>query len=580
MATKQELKPFFNSIYKKSDKVIDVLMACYFLFGVFLAFFYDTWLVGLGVGFLSILLYYGTKFFFKGKVINQYAVSLVLGIFMAQFIYQMHGLFEMHFTAFVAVIALSSYQNKYIFLPLTLFIVTHHSIFAYVQYLGVINDIPSYQQIYFTQLEYMDFETFLFHAGIFAVGTVIASVYAHNAERQTIANAENTLRLQLIDDQTKINIGFANEIAARNFSYEYTINENDELGSALVNMRDNLLQSTERETHEKFINVGIAGISEKLRDHSDNIDKLSNEVVSFLVKYLKFNQGGIFILNDTDENDLYLELKGCYAYERKKFLNKRTEIGEGLVGQAYLEKEVIHLRDLPDEYINITSGLGKSTPKTVIIVPMKNNDIIEGVLELASFSDLKEYEIEFLKKIGENIAVAINSTKINTRTKDLYTQSQQQTEELRAQEEEVRQNMEELSSTQEQSSRLATEMENQLKAINNALLSVDMNLDKTVHEVNDNFTNLTGLSIEKINGKIITDIIAKEEGNISLVNDLFSQAANGNFAQGEVMFYGNNEEEVCLKATFNPINNEQGNVKKVLLLAFDISEYKNNMIKG
>ncbi|MDH5366731.1 MAG: GAF domain-containing protein [Cyclobacteriaceae bacterium] len=576
MATKQELKPFFSIIYEKSDKVVDVLMVCYFLFGVFLAFFYDTWLVGLGVGFLSVLLYYGTKFFFKGKIINQYVVSLVLGIFMAQFIYQMHGLFEMHFTAFIAVIALSSYQNKYIFLPLTIFIVIHHSIFAYVQYLGVINDIPSYQQIYFTQLEYMDFQTFLFHAGIFAVGTVIASVYAHSAERQTITNAENILRLQLVDDQTKVNINFANEIAARNFSYEYEINENDELGSALVNMRDNLLQSTERETHEKFINVGIAGISEKLRNHSDDLDKLAYEVIAFLVKYLKFNQGGIFIINDTDKNDIYLELKGCYAYERKKFLIKRVEIGDGLVGQAYLEKEIIHLNELPDEYINITSGLGKSTPNTVIIVPMKNNDIIEGVLELASFSDLKEYEIEFLKKIGENIAVAINSAKVNTRTKELYTQSQQQTEELRAQEEEMRQNMEELAATQEQSSRLTTEMENQLKAINNALLSVEINMDKTIHEANENFTKLIGLPIEMVNRKKITDVITRKDDNISLVNDLFNQALNGDFSQGEIMLNGDNGNEVCLKATFNPINNEQGDIKKILLLAFDVSEYKGN----
>ncbi|MDH5476316.1 MAG: PAS domain-containing protein [Cyclobacteriaceae bacterium] len=579
MATKQELQPFFAKIYSKADNMVDVLVGSYFLFGIFIAFFYDTWIVGIGVGFLCLVLYYGTKYFFKGKTINQYIVSLVLGVFMAQYIYQMHGMFEMHFTAFIAIISLSAYQNKYIYIPLTLFIVIHHSTFAYVQYLGVINDIPSYQQIYFTQLDYMDFQTFLFHAGIVTIGVIISSVYAHNAEKRTITNAGNILQLQAAEKINEANINFANEIDARNFSYEYKVKENDQLGATLMNMRNNLIQSTEREEHEKFINVGVAGVGEILRNFSDDLEKLSYEVVEFLVKYLKFNQGGIFVLNDTDDNDQYLELKGCYAYDRKKFLQKRVDIGDGLVGQTYLEKEVTHLKNIPDDYINITSGLGKATPKTIVIVPIKNNEIIEGVLELASFSDLAEFEIEFLKKIGENIAVAINSAKINTRTKDLYTQSQQQTEELRAQEEEVRQNMEELAATQEQSSRLTLEMESQLNAINNALLSVEINMDQTVHEVNENFTHLTGLSTEAISRRKITDIITNEKDNISLANDLFHQASNGSFSQGEITLQGNNGEKVYLKATFNPINNEQGNVIKILLLAFDISENKSNLSK-
>ena len=122
----------------------------------------------------------------KGSYAHHYIGSLVLGIFMAQFIYQMHGLFEMHFTAFVAVIVLMAYQNYKVFIPATLFIVIHHGIFAYIQYLGFVNDNETYQAIYFTQLDYMDLQTFIFHAGLVAIAVLIAasySVYSRNRSK-------------------------------------------------------------------------------------------------------------------------------------------------------------------------------------------------------------------------------------------------------------------------------------------------------------------------------------------------------------------------------------------------------------
>ena len=59
------------------------------------------YIVGIGVGVLNLALYYLARYLFPNTRLNQYIASLVAGIFMAQFIYQMHGLFEMHFFAFV-----------------------------------------------------------------------------------------------------------------------------------------------------------------------------------------------------------------------------------------------------------------------------------------------------------------------------------------------------------------------------------------------------------------------------------------------------------------------------------------------
>jgi GAF domain-containing protein len=161
------------------------------------------------------------------------------------------------------------------------------------------------------------------------------------------------------------------------------------------------------------------------------------------------NQGGLFLL-ESEGSDEHLNLAACYAYERKKYLTRRVEIGEGLIGQCFLEKDIIYMTKVPQDYVQITSGLGEATPGCIIIVPIMTNDEIVGVMELASFKPVEKYQLEFLKKVAENVASSIVSSRVTERVKNLLTESQQQTEEMRAQEEEMRQNMEELQATQEE----------------------------------------------------------------------------------------------------------------------------------
>ena len=454
---KKSYKDYFKEIYKKADRVTEITIGGYYLFGIFLAFFYDTWLVGLGVGSLSLILYFGVKFLLNKTYAHHYIGSLVLAIFMAQFIYQMHGLFEMHFTAFIAIVVLMAYQNYKVFLPATIFIVVHHSIFAYIQYLGFLNNNEAYQAIYF----YMDLQTFLFHAGLVAVAVFIAAFYSISSRSRSKLLFQKLIESEEKDEITKTNILFAKEIADNNYDKEFDLDEEDPLSSALLEMRDSLKESAIREEQERFTNKGLAELSNLIRDNGNNLKNLTYEVIEFLVKYMKLNQGGFFIVKE-EGDDVFLELEGCYAYDRRKKINKRLQPGEGLVGQSYQEKDSIYLTEVPENYINIKSGLGDANPRSIVITPVKRDETIEGVIELASFRTLKEFEREFLEKAGESIGVALNTAKVNQRTTELYEQSQQQTEEMRAQEEEMRQNMEELSATQEEMQRTQNDYEKML----------------------------------------------------------------------------------------------------------------------
>jgi PAS domain S-box-containing protein len=166
---------------------------------------------------------------------------------------------------------------------------------------------------------------------------------------------------------------------------------------------------------------------------------------------MKVNQGAMIIVADAQKQEL--ELVAAYAYDKKKYINRRINFGEGLAGQCVLERQTIHLREVPEDYVQITSGLGHSLPRTIILVPLLTDQSVFGVLELASFKAFDAHEIAFIEKVAESIASTIGTVQGNEQTKSLLQQSQQMAEEMKAQEEEMRQNMEELSATQEQMGR-------------------------------------------------------------------------------------------------------------------------------
>ncbi len=258
----------------------------------------------------------------------------------------------------------------------------------------------------------------------------------------------------------KATTSFAENIGSGKYDSDYQpLSEHDVLGNALLNMRKNLARVAEEDKKRNWATEGQAKFGEILRTNNSDVQKLSDEIIANLVKYLKANQGALYIIDDNEDGEEpTMSMTACYAWDKKKFLNQKVHRGEGLAGQAWQEMDTIYLTDVPQNYIRITSGLGDANPTCILIVPLKVNDQIFGVAEIASFNVLKDYEIEFVQKIAESIASTVSSVKVNTRTQRLLEESQQMTEQMRAQEEEMRQNMEELQATQEGMKRQESEM--------------------------------------------------------------------------------------------------------------------------
>ena len=125
----------------------------------------------------------------------------------------------------------------------------------------------------------------------------------------------------------------------------------------------------------------MAKFGEILRNNTNDLIKLSDEIIGSLVKYLKANQGALYIIDEVNEGeDPTMTMKACYAWDKKKFLNHKIYRGEGLAGQAWQEGDMVYLTEVPQTYIKIASGLGDANPTSVLIVPLKVNEKIYGVL--------------------------------------------------------------------------------------------------------------------------------------------------------------------------------------------------------
>ncbi|GAA5027665.1 hypothetical protein GCM10011506_16200 [Marivirga lumbricoides] len=225
----------------------------------------------------------------------------------------------------------------------------------------------------------------------------------------------------------------------------------ENLAGQLISMKQKMEKVDAENKRRIWTTEGLSKLTEVIRNSEQNINELTFEVTKYLSKYLNAQQASLFVLEESDNTaNNHLRLAAAYAFDRRKFMKKKIEVGQGLVGQIFREKETLLLTEIPQEYTIIKSGLGDATPTCLVIIPMMYNEKVQAILEMALFHKLEDYEVSFLEKAGEYIASSIATTQNNETTRLLLEQMQSQAEEMRAQEEELRQNMEELEATQEE----------------------------------------------------------------------------------------------------------------------------------
>jgi tubulin-specific chaperone A len=246
----------------------------------------------------------------------------------------------------------------------------------------------------------------------------------------------------------------ARQIGAGDFTAQAEVESRDEIGEMAQSfnaMTNNLRHRINAEEQAKleaeaanqnlemqiWQTTGQAQLSDRMRGEQD-LRTLANSIVQHVCEYLQVQIGALYVVEDRS-----LTLAGHYAYSSKK-PTEHFKFGEGLVGQAAMEKRPLLFRDVPEHYITIRSGLGEAAPKNIMVFPLMYVDQVVGVIELGVLTQFNEMQIEFMDRVLSNIAIAFNTAQARARIDELLVQTQNQAEELQAQSEELRVANEEL----------------------------------------------------------------------------------------------------------------------------------------
>ena len=220
--------------------------------------------------------------------------------------------------------------------------------------------------------------------------------------------------------------------------------EVEALKDTINQMITNLRETTLRNQEQDWLKSNLAKFTQMLQGQKD-LNTVTKRILSELAQVVSAHYGAFYILKQDDESaNVKLKLYAAYAYKSEKNIPKEFAIGEGLVGQCAFEKERIIISNVPGDYIKISSGLGRSKPSNLIVLPVLFENSVKAVIELASLDAFSENHLDFLTQLTESIGIVLNTIETNTRTEELLAQSQSLAGELKIQQEELRRTNDEL----------------------------------------------------------------------------------------------------------------------------------------
>lgn len=363
---------------------------------------------------------------------------------------------------------------------------------------------------------------------------------------------------------------FIQEISKGNFDYQYTpLFKEDRIGNLLIDLKNSIEKTREEEKRRKaederlnWATGGSAMFAEIIREHSDNLEELAYAIISELVNYIDANQGGIFIINEDEQNEKFIELLSSFAYDRKKMLEKKIPFGAGLVGRCILEKETIYMTNVPKDYLNITSGLGTETAGTLLLVPLIFHEDVFGVVELAAFKEIEEYKIKLVEQISEGIASAISMVKINVRTAELLKETKIKSEQAASQEEEIRQNIEEMQASTDELNKKLDHVTSSLNAIKSVAHIAEFDMQGRVTDISESFLNLLNMKKEDVIGKFQGSFSA-EASNLESFNNFWKDLRKGKTLNYQQVIQLE-KELLNIESIYIPLKDSDGKVFKVI----------------
>ncbi|WP_405564301.1 HAMP domain-containing protein [Streptomyces phaeochromogenes] len=257
---------------------------------------------------------------------------------------------------------------------------------------------------------------------------------AGNLTRQVRAIAEVTSAVAEGDLTRSITVEASGEVA--------------ELKDNINSMVESLRETTRANQEQDWLKTNLARISGLMQGHRDL--SVVAELIMDELAPLASAQYGAFYLAEEAGRGHELRLVGSYGWPDDDGRPVRIPFGRSLVGQAARSRRTISVDELPPGYVTISSGLGRTVPTALVVLPITVEDQVLGVIELASVTRFTQIHQDFLGQVMETIGVNVNTIVANARTDELLDESQRLTTELQARSEELQVQQDELQRSNEE----------------------------------------------------------------------------------------------------------------------------------
>lgn len=427
---------------------------------------------------------------------------------------------------------------------------------------------------------------------LLAKGVLPDKLYQSLKTQDEIGEMAGKLNELVSNLKTKAN--FALSIGQGNLNADFKpASQQDNLGLALLNMRNSIQSSDAKDQEQSWIVEGMAEIGDKLPSIA-TIDELGDLVCQFLTNKIGAVQGAFYTMEQEPQTEeekklrkpltQFLELTASFAFNKKKYLQSKFKLAEGLVGQCAVEKDIILRTEIPNDYFTISSGiLGDRKPKCLLIAPLITDENVYGVLELAGFTKFGHREIAFIKQVSEIIARTVFNIKVRENTELLLEESQQLSANLQKQQAILEQNAKDMELAQDNLERTNEALENQIKEVERAndrtrLLLENASEVITIYEANGviryispSVSKILGYSQDEMIG--IKDVVYIHEKGIADFEQMFKELLREPNEKVTIQFsyQTKNNERIWLEATGTNLLSDSA-IQGIVVNSRDITE--------
>ncbi|PID88413.1 MAG: hypothetical protein CSB06_00250 [Bacteroidia bacterium] len=394
-------------------------------------------------------------------------------------------------------------------------------------------------------------------------------------------------KVSLIENKLENISLFVNKLLSDDYEFNFEKEKSQEnperhLIKLRKRLKDNIELNKKRQEEEQlrqWVADGRSRFNNILREHSSDTQSLADEIIKNLCKFLGAEQGGFFVLRNADTPEASLELISAFAYDRIKSLKKTIKPGEELPGMCLIEQNTLWITKVPEGYMSIESGLGQTSPANILLIPLKSEEKIQGVIELAGGNLFTKNQIKFVEEIGENIAAVLETSYIGQMTQRLLEESRKKSEELASKDSEMSEKIAELHKIQKETKISEAETGGLIAAMDKLLIKVEISPLGKIMNINELYVKKTGFGHREVLEKDIRSYITPELANF---DDILQKMNQAQVCTERIRIHTKSGDKIAVDALFSPLQDAEKKVYKILLMtkaeesadAQIVSEYK------